>query len=89
MCPQLARIEGLAKGAAAVTGVTRYTDQEGKTVRTHEGMSVYIIFCINGSASVHQLNVRVIVHCKHRRTYACIAMFNVDCTGKDKTTPSA
>ena len=33
MCRQLARIEGLAKGAAAVTGVTRYTDQEGKTVR--------------------------------------------------------
>ena len=43
MCPQLARIEGLAKGAAVVTGVTRCTDQEGKTVR--RGRECLCIFC--------------------------------------------
>ena len=35
VCPPLARITGLAKGAMNVTGLTRYTDQESKMVRNH------------------------------------------------------
>ena len=78
MCPQLARIEGLAKGAAAVTGATRYTDQEGKTVRRGpECLRIYfalteVLECVRVIVYVSTL-----AFCRH--ICICIAMFDDDC----------
>ena len=54
MCPQLAKIEGLANGSMSTTGLTRYTNEESKMVRynlcTNTAMLIvcaFVYVCVN------------------------------------------